>query len=140
MLELDPNTVTYYLKKLLEFDIIEPAEIKNGGTYTKWGLKVRRTPIGREILFRLKVPYDHPDAVKILNLMVKHKKSFLDDLLDLYDLLEESYIKDPKKADRSKYWKTLEDQLDSGIETIFDLLEIPFCAGYQPWVKDKNKK
>ena len=57
-LEKHPTTIKYHLEKLIELDVIEKAEIKDGLAITKIpsGRHVERTPVKNETIYRLKNP------------------------------------------------------------------------------------
>jgi DNA-binding MarR family transcriptional regulator len=74
-LEKHPTTVKYHLKKLIELDIIEEAEIKDGLALTKIPSRrhVERTPVKNETIYRLKNP------PLIYKLFLTNKKSLYKD-------------------------------------------------------------
>ena len=74
-LEKHPTTIKLHLKKLLDMDIIEPAAVNDGEVHVKHGsIKiVERTPVGTEIIYRLKDVHSIEDSV------ILYKKRTLDD-------------------------------------------------------------
>ena len=63
VLEKDPTTIVYHLKRLKELDIIEIAPVMNGLTLRhKKQHFIERSPVGREVLIRLKDPHSIYEA------------------------------------------------------------------------------
>ena len=74
-LDKHPSSIKVHLEKLIDMNIIEKAETKNGLTLTNHssGRNVLRIPKNHEILYRIK------DYKKIKKILYKHKKSLYQD-------------------------------------------------------------
>ena len=118
--EKDKKTIGYHFKKLIEMDLIEPAEFKDGLMLTNRNrhrtVFYKRKPIGKEKIYRLKQPY------LIYYFFVKRKESFLDDgitksALDYLALVANDR---PPKYDRA------DKMNDRIIEKFYDIFPHPY--------------
>ena len=74
VLEKHPTTIKLHLKKLVNMDIIEPAPVIDGEVHVNHGsVKIaERTPVGTEVIYRLKDIYSLEDSV------IPYKKKLMD--------------------------------------------------------------
>ena len=119
----NPKTIEFHLKRFRDLDIIEPAPVSNGLVYTafKKYCIIERTPVGKEIIYRLKNP------ILIYNLFYKrnYNKKLYDneavrDILEFLELLSPGQRHPPKKI---KYHKNVEDKL---LEAFFEIFPHPY--------------
>jgi DNA-binding MarR family transcriptional regulator len=117
-LELHPTTVKFHLKKLLKYDFIEPAHIKNGVIYTRYINKTTldRKPIKNEIIYTSKIP--------VYDLLIKYyKKKYFNDYLykAFLEAVQSSYPDGPPKK-----FKTLKDYMKTYEDVIYEIFPHPY--------------
>ena len=118
-MDIPPNTVSFYLNKLLEAGIIEPVEeVCDGYTRSRYGTMVKRVPVGREKLYRF------VNTAWVYLVMIKYRDSFYDKHIKemLKDMWRDDDVPMPKK------WRTLQDRIDTTIDLAFEFFPIPWCA------------
>jgi hypothetical protein len=117
-LEKSPKTIEFHLKKLLEFDIIEPAEVKKGiiDAGYKIRVEIEENPKGREIFYRLKNPY------KVYDLLLNYKEGLVNDdtLINVLDVYE-SFFTDGEKRVKSE-----KDTIDRIFDSLWDIFPPPY--------------
>ena len=132
-LELSPDTIQYYLDKMINLEVIEKAPVENGFAHPypeNPNYKVKIKPVGREVFYVLKSVEGR--LFSIYNLLVTHKeglpdKEFIKTYLDYYERYIEfcEYNKNRKfKNDKSK--RTLNKD-DEALKVLSDYLK-PFFA------------
>lgn len=72
ILEIQPTTVDFHFKKLIDADIIEPAPVGKDGVYFYKKKILKRKPKTKEIIYRFK------DVHQIDKILIAHKDSFKD--------------------------------------------------------------
>jgi len=119
-LEKHPTTIKLHLKKLIDMDIIEPAPVANGEVSVEQGdLKIiERTPVGNEIIYRLKDPHSIEDSV-----LLYRKRSFGDNFSFLPSIGFEFYSSLNVQITRGKNFK---DSIESLEEIYFDIFPHPY--------------
>lgn len=121
MLEKKPNTISYYLKKLLDLGIIEPAEVRGDVVISAEGTIIERSPIGREVIYRFK------NASLLWKPLISYQKSYLDDFT--VKLFLDSITIHTIDGDKMpKVFIPLSSQIDRVINVAKDFFPIPFCA------------
>jgi len=118
-LEKHPNTIDYYLKKLLDADIIIPATKGDNVVISPAGTIIERTAVGREIIYTLK------DVRFIWDVLIAYQNSYLDETADL--ILEATKIASPNWGDVTKTGK-FDSRIDRMIEEFNKFFPLPFCA------------
>jgi DNA-binding transcriptional ArsR family regulator len=116
-LKKHPTTIEFHLKKLLNFNIIEPVQPVNGKIYRDTNPKIIECdPIGKERIYVLK----DPDA--IYDTLTTYKHSLLEDIeSNLVLAYLDSFTKDlPEKLPSPKEWE------DLVIETFFEIFPHPY--------------
>ena len=119
-LEKHPKTIEYHLKKLYNKNVIEPAPVSNGEAHTKYKVYkiVERTPVGKEIIYRLKDPYSTYDSV-ILYKQRSLNDNFCGTISALFGFFASTKASNIKR-------KNLKDALDSMEEILFEILPHPY--------------
>ena len=117
-LKKDSKNIGRHLKKLIEADIIEPAEFKDDLMFTgrKFVKFLKRSPVGREKIYILKNP------ALIVEFIVKYKDTFLDEEITKNAIEFMEYIS--KNAQLKKYNE--EKTNERILTTIFDIFPHPY--------------
>ena len=80
-LEVDPATISYYLKKMINMGIIEEAPVENGNIFAYSGTKnhalIERKVVGREIFYKRNFSINKLHK-RIYKLLITHKNSMAD--------------------------------------------------------------
>ena len=118
-LEKHPNTIDYYLKKLLDADIIMPATKGDNVVISPNGTIIERTAIGREVIYTLK------DVRFIWAVLIAYQNSYLDETVNL--ILEATRIASPNWGDVTKTGK-FDSRIDLMIKEFNKFFPLPFCA------------
>ena len=118
-LEKHPNTIKYYLKKLHDADVIIPAIKGENVMISPAGTIIRRTAVGREIIYTLK------DARFIWDVLTMYQHSYFDETLDL--ILEAAKIASPNWGD-VKETVNFDSGLNLAIKEFNRFFPIPICA------------
>jgi DNA-binding transcriptional ArsR family regulator len=120
ILEKDPTTIAYHLKKLRELDLIEPAPKGKGFVYrVKEANVMERSPKGREVLLRLK----NPEAV--WNAYVNYQHSLFDREL-IKPILE--IINQSSHEGMPNKIKSNSSVIDNIIDLFNEVIPIPIIA------------
>jgi len=144
-LELKPDTIQYYLNKMLDMDIIEKAPMEEDMVYPfsdpNRAIIIERKPVGREFFYRLKT--ETGSLILTYKIMIAHKDSLADkeliqEFIEYYNNLKKLGVagKELKKYDNKKiiqkdgerksYVKI--NNIDSVCDLINDFLKPFFCA------------
>ena len=126
-LEVYPSTIHFHIKKLLDMDIIEPVEVKDGKfvSYNKHKPVIFIKPVGREKIYKWK---NSEIVVDIYKLLITHKKSMIDpNIID-------TYIELTKKWDygrvigrkKPKRYLSFNSTIDNIIEIMEEIGHFPF--------------
>jgi len=143
-LEVDPATISYYLKKMISMGIIEEAPVENGNIFAYSGAKrhalIERKVVGREIFYKKKFQGNKFHS-KIYKLLITHKNSMSDKkFIDAYsEYLKNMYkigavgnkagtrrktiVRDGKKIS----YEIIPHEFDF-IDVVLDFFKPPFCA------------
>jgi len=130
-LEIPPQKVSYYLKKMIDMEIIEEATVKNGVIYPftngfmseNVGFKCK--PVGREIFYRRK---NQKIINTIYRLFISYKHSLPDkDYINEYIDYLESIEKLKKFYQNSKKRKIFPGE-ESFYDVLYEIIKPPFCA------------
>jgi len=125
-LDKHPTTISFHLKKLLKFGIIEPAPTVDGVTLTNHpsGRNVDRFPVTNETLYRI----NNYDLIK--KMFVTHKKSLFK---DKYFKFAFNYVNwasaQYKEEKKNKNIKTYDWYLDLVLEAFLDACPHPYHVG-----------
>lgn len=126
-LEIPPPTVSYYLKKMINLEIIEEIPVVNGRIYPlpNDDCYIERKPVRSEKFYRRK---NQEVADSLYKLLIAHKSSFdneniIDVLIDIWTTYEAE--RDPVTV---KKYKKLDDQINSVADLINNFFRPPFCA------------
>jgi len=129
LLEKHPSTIKEHLDKLIELNIIEPAEIKDGMALTnhRSGRNVLRKPKNHETLFRCK------DYDMIKKTFYKYKKSLFEDkifkeALEYLTYAHNESKKYRKNCKKTKHIRPFEYYLDKMIEIYNEMAPFPFLS------------
>ena len=124
---IPPSTVSYYLKRMIDMDIIEEVKSVDGRIYPIPGGKkyIERKPIRSEKFYKRK---NTKDSFIIYKLLIAHK--FNSNTQKIIDYYIDSYKYHEKNKDFFKGKKIL--RMDSQINNFANLLDIyfrpPFCS------------
>ncbi len=126
-LEIPPPTVSYYLKKMINLEIIEEIPVVNGRIYPlpNDDCYIERKPVRSEKFYRRK---NQEVADSLYKLLIAHKSSFdneniIDVPIDIWTTYEAE--RDPVTV---KKYKKLDDQINSVADLINNFFRPPFCA------------
>jgi len=143
-LEVDPATISYYLKKMISMGIIEEAPVENGNIFAYSGTKnqnvIERKVVGREIFYTRKFLRDNLHK-RIYKLLITHKNSMAEKtLIEIYN----EYLKNIHKlnAVEGKINKKIKIIIRDGEKISYDVIpqesdiinllieffKPPFCA------------
>ena len=116
-LEMHPTTIEFHLKKLLESDIIEIAQPKDGEIVKQDAPILDCSIKSNEIIYMLKDPW------AMYDLLIKYKGSLIDDvasssILEFVNQMISGGI--PERVDRTK------DAVDKVFDMFFELFPPPF--------------
>jgi len=110
-LELSPTTIGKHLRRLVEWDLIEPTQVSNGmfTTSHKKKVLVEHSSYGREVIYKL-TRSENPDVhlgALLEGMLNRYKKGLSDDFVKLafeYINLVNPERKIPKKVKNRKYF------------------------------------
>jgi len=119
-LKVNHNTASYHIKKLLDLDIIEEVEVKNGSfhPFKNNNIVFKRNLVKSEKLYRGK---NWSRLFELYNIMILHKHSMFD------EKIIEEYMDYLKEGER-KHIKSFNSMIDSIYDTFLDLFKPPFCS------------
>ena len=143
-LEVDPGTISYYLKKMIKMGIIEEAPAENGNIFlcppTKHNELIERRVVGREIFYKKNFSINNIHK-RIYKLLITHKNNMGDKkFIELYNEFFENLDKIDAIGDKvNRRRKTIiRDGKKISYEIILNDFEIldevmnffkpPFCA------------
>jgi DNA-binding transcriptional ArsR family regulator len=126
-LDMPSPTVSYYLKKLVDMEVIEEIPVVDGRIYPlpKGTCYIERKPIKSEKFYRRK----NVDVVRsFYKLLIAHKanldnKALIDTFLDSYRIIRIEYNSKPVKN-----LKKLDDLVDNALNVVNDIFHPPFCS------------
>jgi len=126
-LELTPTRITYHLKKMIDFGIIEKAPVKNGKIYPLQNSKkmIKHEPVGREIFYRRK----NQEIINIAYKLIITNKNNLPNtkFVDAYlDFLDE--LKNNQSSEKSIELNTFDKAVDSIANLFYNFFPNPICA------------
>ena len=126
-LNIPPPTVSYYLKKMINLEIIEEIPVVNGRIYPipKGNRYIECKPVGSEKFYRRK---NQEVADSVYKLLIAYQSSFdneniIDVLIDIWTTYEAE--RNPVTV---KKYKKLDDQIDSVADLLNTFFRPPFCA------------
>jgi len=126
-LKIPPPTVSYYLTKMVDMDLLEEVESKNGRIYPLPNLKryIERKPIRSEKFYRRK---NNQDSYIIFKLIISHNSSFKNkEIIDYFIESWEVYGQEGPFVKENKHVK-LDEQIDSVIDVFSSLFPPCFCS------------
>jgi hypothetical protein len=134
-LDIPPPTVSYYLKKLTDMEIIEEIPAINGRIYPfpNSDYYIERKPIGSEKFYRGK---STENVISFFKLLFTHKSSFdnkvlINSFLELHKdhkaAFGSSIDKKNKENKKIKYRK-IDDQIENVTNIIYECFRPHFCA------------
>jgi len=126
-LNISPPTVSYYLKKMINLEIIEEIPVVNGRIYPfpNGDRYIEYNPVRSEKFYRRK---NQEVANSVYKLLIAYKSSFdnediIDVLIDIWTTYEAE--RDPVTV---KKYKKLDDQIDSVADLLNTFFRPPFCS------------
>lgn len=126
-LNIPPPTVSYYLKKMVDMEIIEEIPVVNGRIYPfpKESRYIERKPHKSEKFYRRK---NQQVVDTFFRLMLAHKSSLknqeiIDILIDIWQTYKAARGSDPIE----KFVK-IDDQINNIVGLLYDYFRPPFCA------------
>ena len=118
-LNKDPKTINFHLKKLKEYGIIEVAPVEDGMIHTSYKKQklFGRSPVAREIFYRLRDPY------LIYDVFLVYKGKLFDGNIasDIFELAEAFFTKKGPKIITSNKTKA-----DNVVELLYDIFPHPY--------------
>ncbi|MCK4364699.1 MAG: winged helix-turn-helix transcriptional regulator [Thermoplasmatales archaeon] len=132
-LEMPPSTVSYYLKKMINNDIIEEVPVKNGlvHPFSYNDKAIQRKTITSEKFYRRKTQEVINSIYKLL-LANKHSL-FYEDIIDSFIFINK-YIQKEIDAEKQKgninrgIIRNINDQIDSVVDLFQVFFNPPFCS------------
>lgn len=124
-LEKHPTTIEFYLKKLLEMDIIKKLPTENKKVIiprVKQPKFIEYIPTSNDIVYKIK------DPVEVYNSIIGHRYSFDDDGLDAVFTLLQNAIEDNYNEKVPKKTKKPTSEVDPVLELFFKIFPLPWCA------------
>ena len=124
---IPPPTVSYYLKKMLDMEIIEEVTAVNGRIYPlpNFDRYIERKAIKSEKFYRRK---NTKDSYLIYKLLICHKSSFNNQQIVKYCIDSYEFSKTRRHLIKGKKLLTLDDQIDSVADVFNSFFPPPFCA------------
>lgn len=126
-LKIPPSTVSYYLKKMVDMEIIEETPVVNGRIYPfpKRDHYIEHNPVGSEKFYRRK---NQEVADSVSKLIIAHNSSFDNkDIIDVFIDFWKTYESE-RNPIKVKKIKKLDDQIDSVADVLNNFFRPPFCA------------
>jgi len=126
-LKIPPPTVSYYLKKMINLEIIEENPVVNGRIYPlpNSDRYIEHKPVRSEKFYRRK---NQEVADSVYKLLIAYKSSFdKENITDILINLWTNYKAEPNPVTIKKYRK-LDDQIDSVADFLNSFFRPPFCA------------
>ena len=128
-LDIPPSTVSYYLKKMIDMEIIEESLVINGRIYPfPNGVRyIERNPIRSEKFYRRK---NQQVVNSFFKLLIVHKSSLDNEaLIDAFIDCWMAYRAERKSNTTPvKKYKKLDDQIENVAYLFYDYFRPPFCA------------
>lgn len=123
-LEKHPTTIEFYLKKLLDIDLIRRLQSENKKIiiHRRNSKIIEYKPTSNDVIYRIK------DPKSIYESIISHKSSFDDDSLDatlnlLENAIKERYMeKVPEKTTKPN------SEVDEVLKRILKIFPLPWCA------------
>jgi DNA-binding transcriptional ArsR family regulator len=113
----DPTTVSYHMKKLVEFGIIEPAPLGDGVVFrTNNKGVILRSRVGNEAIYRLSNPKD------VYKILITFKKSLIDDVVN--DVLD--WIEFTSKEGLPKRLKNQKNSAEDFVDDFWEIFPHPY--------------
>jgi len=124
-LEKHPTTIEFYLKKLIEMDIIKRLFAENKKIIiprVKEPKFIEYTPISNDVIYKIK------DPVAVFDSIVTYQNSFNDPAVDdTLDLLKD-HIKEKFNEKVPKKTKKPQSEADEALKLILKIFPLPWCA------------
>ena len=131
-LNLSPPTVSYYLKKMVDMEVIEEIPVVNGRIYPfPGGIRyIEKKPVGSEKFYRRK---NQEVANSVGKLIIAHKTSFdnedeLDIFIDYWYTYKNEGLKNEGRPVKPKKIIKLNDQINSAVDLFLIFFKPPFCT------------
>ena len=142
-LEVDPATISYYLKRMLKLGILEEATTKDGNVFPFCDdanrSVIERKTVGREIFYKRK-RNDKKLHARIYKLLITHKNTlankelieacddYIEKIQELNGLSERTTVKKKiiKRDGKKNSYKVIPNE--SFIDEFLEIFRPPFCA------------